>query len=82
MGSAGHIAVDCRRDDTNLTLNLDRARLPSGARGPCGFGTWLAGTVGYALSRSIDARLAIAALKAAIRTRQPSLTISNGNVAR
>ena len=33
---------------------------------------WSRRVVGYAISRSIDARLAIAALKAAIRARQPS----------
>ena len=32
---------------------------------------WLRRVVGYAISRSIDARLATAALKAAIRSRQP-----------
>jgi putative transposase len=32
---------------------------------------WSRRVVGYAISRSIDARVAIAALKAAIRTRQP-----------
>jgi putative transposase len=32
---------------------------------------WSRRVVGYAISRSIDARLALAALKAAIRTRQP-----------
>ena len=32
---------------------------------------WSRRVVGYAISRSIDARLAVAALKAAIRTRQP-----------
>ena len=32
---------------------------------------WSRRVVGYAISRSIDARLAIAALKAAIRARQP-----------
>ena len=34
---------------------------------------WSRRVVGYAISRSIDARLAIAALKAAIRSRQPPL---------
>ena len=32
---------------------------------------WSRRVVGYAISRSIDARLAVAALKAAIRARQP-----------
>ena len=32
---------------------------------------WSRRVVGYAISRSIDARLAVAALKAAIRSRQP-----------
>jgi putative transposase len=32
---------------------------------------WSRRVVGYAISRSMDARLAVAALKAAIRTRQP-----------
>jgi len=32
---------------------------------------WSRRVVGYAISRSIDARIAIAALKAAVRTRQP-----------
>jgi putative transposase len=32
---------------------------------------WSRRVVGYAISRSIDARLAVAALKAAIRGRQP-----------
>lgn len=32
---------------------------------------WSRRVVGYAISRSIDARIAVAALKAAIRTRQP-----------
>ena len=32
---------------------------------------WSSRVVGYAISRSIDARLAVAALKAAIRARQP-----------
>jgi putative transposase len=33
--------------------------------------SWSRRVVGYAISRSIDARIAIAALKTAIRTRQP-----------
>ena len=32
---------------------------------------WSRRVVGYAISRSIDARIAVAALKAAVRTRQP-----------
>jgi putative transposase len=32
---------------------------------------WSRRVVGYAISRSIDARIAIAALKAAVRARQP-----------
>jgi putative transposase len=37
---------------------------------------WSRRVVGYAISRSIDARLAIAALKAAINTRNPALRAS------
>jgi putative transposase len=33
---------------------------------------WSRRVIGYAISRSIDARLAVAALKAAIRARQPA----------
>jgi putative transposase len=32
---------------------------------------WSRRVIGYAISRSIDARVAVAALKAAIRVRQP-----------
>ena len=37
---------------------------------------WSRRVVGYAISRSIDARLAVAALKAAIRARQPPKGVS------
>jgi putative transposase len=35
---------------------------------------WSRRVIGYAISRSIDARVAVAALKAAIRIRQPPRT--------